>query len=98
MYSYGHYGVVKDDGGKPSSFDELSDLQYHPDIYEVIKALCLVSDDSHAADQSNVPTDHRENHAALWNAHKATMRRNQAYPYQQIVAPDGRIYWWMRLV
>jgi hypothetical protein len=94
MYAYGTFGVVTD--GESKTFDSLSDLNYHPDKHEMVKALCLHADDRH--NDTSMASPHAENYAALWNAHKATMRANVDRPYQQIAAPDGRIYWWMRLV
>jgi hypothetical protein len=97
IYAFGHYGVQRNQNGPPT-FDPVSDLNYHHDPYAMVQALCVHADHCHNTTAGQVPDDERENWAAMWTSHKQTLKRNMDMPFQQIVAPDGRIFWWIRLV
>lgn len=96
MYAYGVFGV--EGKGDAKRFDASADLNYHHDRKEMIKALVLHCDLRFGETVLDVDEADRVNHAAKWSNHKATIRANVNRPYQQIAAPDGRIYWWMRVV
>ena len=101
MYAYGHYSVVEERDGRAitRSFDSMADVNYHTDIDVIVGALCGLADQIHNTTESETPArGEREIQLQGWLYLKKTMVANKHMPLQQLAAPNGRIFWWLKLV
>ena len=96
-YAYGHFGL--DDDRK---FDSSCGINYIDDQHKMLAALSVVADDfcntQVARLNGVVAPETLQDHANKWASLKATLRANLDMPFQQIATPDGRVFWWCKLV
>ncbi len=72
--------------------------EYVPSLSSLVARMSnIAKEHCDAALPSIEDEDARTEHINRWASHATTMRMNPSN-HQQIAGPDGRIYWWLKLV
>lgn len=106
MYIFGTYEVIQQQ-------DQISNRTvqvFSPDarveyeaapvvLFSKLTALAKSDCDTEISLIADTITDEqRQNIIAAWGSHAKTIMANNGSNHQQIAAPNGHIYWWLKLV
>lgn len=102
MYAYGVYEVIQQQN-PASGLMESAFAADHIAEYAASKAIMLskmheIAKSHCDQDIPSVDDPGRDSHIAIWASHAGTITVNQNNNHQQIAAPNGCIYWWLKVV